>query len=116
MRRAYLRSWDDYAHAAWTLDPRGLDRTYADSALTWVEGEIAERVRDRRRSRVQVTHDVTVVMLAADRAAVTDRVVNSSVAVDADTGADLEGPHADAEYYQMVLERYGTQWKVMFAA
>ena len=46
----------------------------------------------------------------------TDRVTNSSVAVDADTGADLEGPHADPEYYQMVLERYGTHWKVMFAA
>jgi hypothetical protein len=116
VRRAYLQSWDDYARAAWTLDTRGLDRTYAESALSWVEGDIAQRIRDRRRSRVQVTHDITVVMLRSDRAAVTDRVTSSSVAVDADTGADLEGPHADPEYYQMVLERYGADWKVMFVA
>jgi hypothetical protein len=116
VREAYLRSWDDYTRSAWNLDPRGLDRTYAESALTWVEDDIAQRIRERRRSRVQVTHDITVVMLADDRAAVTDRVLSSSVAVDADTGADLEGPHADPEFYQMVLERYGAHWKVMFVA
>jgi len=116
VREAYLRSWGDYARSAWNLDPRGLDRTYAESALTWVEDDIAQRIRERRRSRVQVTHDITVVMLADDRAAVTDRVLSSSVAVNADTGAALEGPHADPEFYQMVLERYGAHWKVMFVA
>jgi hypothetical protein len=114
VRTAYLRSWDDYARAVWNLDPRGLDRTYARDALGVVQDEVDQRIRERRRSRVEVAHDLQVIVINADHAAVTDNVVNSSVAVNADTGADLEVRHPEPVLFQMMLEKIDGAWKVVF--
>ncbi len=114
VRRAYLQSWDDYARATRTLDTGGLERTYADQGLKTVDDEIDERIRERRRARVSVTHELTIVIISADHAAVADNVVDSSVDVDADTGTDLEGPHTDRYYLQTTLERLDGRWKVIF--
>jgi hypothetical protein len=114
VRRAYLRSWDDYARAVWRLDPRGLEATYAGSGLEDIEVEVDQRVRSRRRSRVAVTHDLSVVLAGADHAVVVDRVDDSSRDVDADTGADLGPTHPRPAYYQMTLQRFRAGWKVVF--
>ena len=116
VRRAYLRSWDDYARAVWALDPHGLERRYARDGLSDVEVEIERRVTLRRRSRVDVTHDPHVVLLGPDRAAVTDNTIEASVDVDADTGADLETRQPRPRYFQMILERIDGHWKVVFCA
>jgi hypothetical protein len=114
VRQAYLRSWDDYARAVWKLDPRGLERTYARDGLAVVQDEVDQRIRERRRSRVEVTHDIQIIVIDQYRAAVTDHVVNSSVAVDADTGADLEVRHPEPVFFQMMLEKIDGAWKVVF--
>ena len=85
------------------------------TGLQTVDDEIDQRVRDRRRARVSVTHDLTIVVISADHAAVADYVADSSVDVDADTGADLEGPHTDrATTFQSTLQRVDGRWKVVF--
>src|SRR5581483_7537429 len=43
VRRAYQRSWDDYAHAVWALDGHGLERTYARDGLADIEVELDQR-------------------------------------------------------------------------
>ncbi len=53
-------------------------------------------------------------MLGPDKAAVTDNIVNSSVAVDADTGVDLELLDPEPDFFQMTLERREGLWKVVF--
>jgi hypothetical protein len=114
VRRTYLQSWDDYAHATRTLDTEGLERTYADQGLKIVDDEIDQRVHERRRARVSVSHDLTIVIISPDHAAVADNVADSSVDVDADTGADLEGSHTDHYYFQTTLQRLDGRWKVVF--
>lgn len=114
VRRTYLQSWDDYARATRTLDPGGLERTYADQGLKSIDDEIDQRVRERRRARVSVTHELTIVIISPDHAAVADSVADSSVDVDADTGVDLEGPHTDHYYFQTALQRLDGRWKVVF--
>jgi len=114
VREAYLRSWDDYARAVWTLDPSGLERTYADRGLAGVLDEVDDRVCERRLSRVEVTHDIQSIVVSGNHAAVTDNVVNWSVAVDADTGADLEVRHPEPVYWQMMLQKIDGSWKVVF--
>jgi hypothetical protein len=116
VRRAYLRSWDDYARAVWTLDPSGLERTYASDGLADVELEVAQRVRSRRKSRVDVTHDLTIVIIDDERASVTDRTVEASVDYDADTGLPVEPRTPDDRLFQMILQRIDGDWKVVFTA
>jgi len=116
IRAVYLRSWDAYSRAVWTFDTANLERWFADAELATVYREVDERVRDRRRSRVHVTHDVTITVLSNERAIVADRLLNESVAVNADTGRDLElAPH-DVQIWQFTLERKAGVWKVVYSA
>jgi hypothetical protein len=116
VRRAYLQSWDDYARAVWNLDPSGLDRTYASDGLADIEVEIQQLSSARHRVLVNVTHDLTVVIIDDERASVTDRTVEASVAYDADTRVPVEAPTPHARLFQMILQKIDGHWKVVFTA
>ena len=113
VRRAYLQSWDDFATAVWTLDAGVLENTYAEDSLANHQRDVERRIGDRRRLRVQVTHDIDIVMTGPDRAAVTDKLVNSSIAVDADTGAVVAVANAESDYFQTTMQLLDGRWKVV---
>ena len=116
VRRAYLQSWDDYARAVWTLDPSGLERTYASDGLADIEVEIQQRLRSRHKALVDVTHDLTVVIIDGERASVMDRTIEASVDYDVDTGAPVEARTPHARLFQMILQKIDGHWKVVFTA
>jgi hypothetical protein len=116
VRRAYLKSWDDYARAVWNLDPSGLDRTYASDGLADIEVEIQQLSRSRHRALVDVSHDLTVEIIDDTRASVTDRTVEASVAYDADTRVPVEARTPHARLFQMILQKIDGHWKVVFTA
>ena len=116
VRRAYLQSWDDYARAVWNLDPSGLERTYASDGLADIELELQQRLRSRRRCVVDVTHDLTIEIIDATRASVTDRTVEASVDYDAETRVPVEARTPHDRLFQMILEKIDGHWKVVFTA
>ena len=116
VRRAYLQSWDDYAWAVWNLDPGRLESTYADDELARIRGEIQRLTAARHRTLVDVTHDVTVLMIGDTRASVVDRTVEASVDYDADTRVAVEARTPHDSLFQMLLEKIDGHWKVVFNA
>jgi hypothetical protein len=116
VRRAYLQSWADYARAVWTLDPSGLDRTYADDGLADIEVEIQQLVSAHHRALVDVSHDFTVVLIGDTRASVTDRTVEASVAYDAAANVPAEPRTPHTRLFQMLLDKIDGHWKVVFSA
>jgi hypothetical protein len=116
VRRAYLQSWDDYARAVWNLDPSGLERTHASDGLADIELEIEQRLRSRHRSLVDVSHDLTIEIIDDERASVTDRTVEASVDYDADSRVPVESRTPHTRLFQMILQKLGGHWKVVFTA
>ena len=112
VRAAYDRSWAVYAAAVGRVDPDGLPRAFADSALALRRREVQALARDGTAIRVRVRHHAEVAMVDADTALVTDVLENHMVLVDARTREPLEPDPDDRLTRAYTLRRLGGTWKV----
>jgi len=112
VRAAYDRSWAVYAAAVGRVDPSGLPRAFADSALVLRRREVAALERDGTAIRVRVRHHAEVAMVDAETAIVTDVLENHMVRVDARTRRPLEPDPDDRLTRAYTLRRLGGTWKV----
>lgn len=87
---AYLRSWEVYAEAVRTLDPSGLEESYANEQLARTRAEVEERARLGEPSSVDVDHDYDIQILEEGFAVVRDTYRNHSVLIDPETGEPVE--------------------------
>jgi hypothetical protein len=109
---AYHRSWAVYAAAIGRVDPSGLPRAFAGSALILKRREVAGLARRGAAVRVAVRHHAEVSLIDARTALVTDLVENHMVLVDAVTREPLEADPDDVLARAYTLRRIGGTWKV----
>lgn len=111
---AYLRSWEVYSEAVYTLvlDEEALASAFAGGHLPIVRTEISDRMRNRRAAFVDREHNISVEVITPDQAVVTDDVVNHQVLIDAVTKEPIEQDPNDVYTDLVVLERTGGIWRV----
>jgi hypothetical protein len=114
---AYLRSWEVYAEAVWTLeyDQAEFAEVYAGDQLKTKVAELERRQRERRAVRAVVEHDYTVDVVAPTKAVVIDQYVNHMTLVDADTKRDREPDPNELTLISYRLELVSGAWKVTFS-
>jgi hypothetical protein len=110
---AYLRSWDDYAAAAFDLDPAGLVDSYADAALDTVRAEIDRRSREARPAAVAVQHSYTITLDSATQATVFDEYVSHQVDLDGRTRTSIEPDPAVTIRELYTLRLVDRRWRVV---
>jgi hypothetical protein len=116
VRAAYDRSWAVYAAAVGRVDPSGLRRAFADSALGLRRREVAALARTGAAVRVRVTHHADVALVDPETAIVTDVLDNHMVRVDAETRRPLEPDPDDRLTRAYTLRLEDGTWKVTEAA
>lgn len=110
VRRAYLHGWDVYARAVRTGRAAGLRRVFAGDALRAVRAELSALRRRGLVVRVRVRHRIEVLPGAV--AAVVDRYVNRSVALDAHTGSPVTDSYPELVTEAYTMKEVGERWKV----
>jgi hypothetical protein len=109
---AYRRAWAVYAAAVGRVEPSGLDRAFAASALVLKRREVADLRRRGLALRVDVRHHLEVALLDPRTAVVTDLIDNHMVLVDARTRRPVEPDPADVLARAYTLRLLGGTWKI----
>ena len=112
VKQAYLRQWEVYSRAVRTLRPRGLREVLTGEALEVVRREVAQLVRRQTPVRVRVQHDIAIVIVDANTAAVDDRYVNHSVTIDPASGKPTERDPNELIHEVYTLKKVQGVWKV----
>jgi hypothetical protein len=89
---AYLRSWEVYSEAVYTLvlDEQALASVYAGDHLDTVRNEVQRKIAERRASFLSLEHSYEVEMTSSTTALIFDEQVNHHVLIDAETKEPIE--------------------------
>jgi len=111
---AYLRSWEVYAEAVYTLelDEAALAEVFVDEHLATKTQEIADRVREGRAALVRIEHDYTIEIPQEGIAILVDTFVNHQVLIDPDTKEPIEADPNEQVVDVVRLRRDDGVWKV----
>jgi hypothetical protein len=112
---AYLKYWDVYADAVFSLDGADLPSVMTGSELDRTVAEIDRLRQQNRAAKIEVEHNLFIVELdpTAGAASVRDEYANHSYFVNADT-KEIIGQPAGGEIIKdtYFLTRVGETWKV----
>ena len=89
---AYLRYWDIYSQALYSLDPSHLGEVMAGNELNDAEKQIDELRSQNHAAKTDVQHHYVIVNVTAGQASIEDRYLNKSYLVDATSKNPLQNP------------------------
>jgi hypothetical protein len=110
---AYNRSWDVYADALRRLDASRLPTAFDGSALRAVQSEVAAQKARRQPVRIDVEHDLKVLLVTATDGVVADEGVNHSVVLDPATGRPAEPDPNEPFRERRSFKLIDRTWKVV---
>lgn len=111
---AYLRSWDVYAEAVYTLelDEAAFADVYTDEHLATKTNELSDRISDGRAALVRVEHNYSIEVLQPGLAAVVDALVNHQVLIDPSTKQPIEEDPNEPLVEITTMRLENGKWKV----
>jgi hypothetical protein len=111
---AYLRSWDVYADAVYTLqlDETALASVYAGEHLATKRNEIRGRIDDQRAASVHIEHDYSIDVVDESTAIVIDRYRNHQVLIDPSTREPIEDDPDELVVDAVTLRLTSGGWRV----
>lgn len=111
---AYLRSWEVYSEAVYTLvlDEEALASVVGDPLLAHQREEIGERIASGRAALVRVEHNYEIELLRSDAALVTDTYVNHQVLIDPTGKGPIEPDPNEVMTDVFALSKMGGRWLV----
>ena len=114
VEQAYLKSWDVYAEAVYTLvlDEAALTSVYADPQLGFFRAEIGSRVTDGRSALHVMRHSVSVEITGPSTAVVFDEQVNHQVLIDRMTKQPTEADPNNSISAVVQMDLLEGVWKV----
>ena len=112
---AYLRSWEVYSEAVYTLvlDEEALANSFGGDHLATVRDEIMERIEQGRAARFSMEHRYTIDTSQPPFAVVFDRQVNHQVLVDPATKEPIEADPNELIERTVVLQMDNNIWRVI---
>lgn len=111
---AYLRSWDVYAEAVYTLelDEAALAEALGDPYLAVVRDEVVARIAEGRAAEVRVDHNYSIDVIDEQTASVIDAYVNHQVLIDPETKEPIEDDPNEVITDVATLRRDEAGWRV----
>jgi hypothetical protein len=114
VEQAYLRYWDVYGDALYTLDTSHLDEVMAGTELQLALERIEGLRSSNQAAKIDVEHNHVIVDISSTTAAIEDRYLNKSYLVDATSKQPLQSPdEGEIESIACRLELRDGIWKVV---
>lgn len=114
VERAYLRYWDAYSDALYSLDTTRLDEVMAGTELRLAVERVAELRSKNQAAVIDIEHNYVIVDVGSTTASIEDRYLNKSYLVDAMTKQPLQSPGTgEIEAIACRLELMDGTWKVV---
>jgi hypothetical protein len=114
VEQAYLRYWDIYGDALYTLDTSHLDEVMAGTELQLALERIEGLRSSNQAATIDVEHNHVIVDISSTTAAIEDRYLNKSYLVDATSKQPLQSPdEGEIESIACRLELRDGIWKVV---
>lgn len=114
VRQAYLRYWNVYANALYTLDTSRLAEVTAGDELIQARQAVNNLQTQHHAAKIEIEHHIAVVSLAQSQAVIQDEYLNRSYLVDATTKQALQTPNSgQTENISCQLSLQNGIWKVV---
>ena len=116
VKATYLRAWELWAEACFTLDPAPLERVFARPELDRVHVYVRQLRASGRALRLDAAHRVTVIALDGDTALLLDDLTDRSLYLDPATRQplppDAQPTPVGSERVYCRLRRTAAGWRV----
>ncbi len=114
VEQAYLKYWEVYSEAMYTLSTSRLSEVAAGERLGQAIVEVEKLKAQGKAAKIEVEHDFFVFDVTATSAAVHDEYVNNSYAIDPQTKQPVGAPgKSESIVDTYFLERMDGIWKVV---
>lgn len=114
VEQAYLKYWEVYSEAMYTLDTSRLSEVAAGERLEQAVTEVEKLKAQGKAAKIDVEHDFFVFDATANTARVHDEYVNNSYAIDPETKRPIGAPgKSESIVDTYFLERIDGVWKVV---
>ena len=114
VEQAYLKYWEVYSEAMYTLHTSRLSEVAAGERLEQAISEVEKLKAQGKAAKIDVEHHFFVFDVAANSARVHDEYVNNSYAIDPETKRPIGAPgKSESIVDTYFLERIDGVWKVV---